>query len=171
VALKFLPKRWCGTRWPSNVSGASDQAVWVASVLGSAPRRLGDLHGSRASWSPKGDQIAYCIGPELRVARADGSDSRMLYKAQVKAGNPHWSPDRRTIRFTLAATNRSSLWDISSAGGGVHRVFPICRGTGAARGPRMGRIFVFAGGERTWDSGPFARRNAFWDWAAALQSD
>lgn len=118
---------------PEDISGdyselllrqVKDGTLWVASVLGTAPRRLGDLVGWDAHWSPKGDQIVYGTGKEVRIARSDGSDSRTLATAENGPYGLRWSPDGRTIRFSVWTEDTASLWEMSSVGAGLHRLFP-----------------------------------------------
>ena len=101
-----------------------DDTLWVASVLGSAPSRLGDLVGGDACWSPTGNQIVYAIGKEVRIARSDGSDSRTLAIAENRPYGLHWSSDGRAIRFSVWTEDTASLWEISADGAGLHRLFP-----------------------------------------------
>jgi Tol biopolymer transport system component len=107
------------------LKSTQDNTVWVASVLGSAPSRLGDLVvGEGARWSPSGDQIAYDIGREVRVARSDGSRSRILATAENNPYGARWSPDGRTIRFSVWTEDTASLWEISADGTRLRRLFP-----------------------------------------------
>ncbi len=114
--------------------GAHDGSLWAAPVLGSAPRRLGDLflgdltYSSRywysGTWSPKGDQIFYTVGSQLRIASKDGTDSRKLAVVEGPAIYPRWSPDGRAIRFSMIGNNSPSLWEISADGTRPHALFP-----------------------------------------------
>ncbi len=107
------------------VKSNKDNTLWVASVLGSPPSRLGDLVvGEGARWSPSGNQIAYDIGREVRVALSDGSGSRILTTAENAPYGVRWSPDSRTIRFSVWTEDTASLWEISADGAGLHRLFP-----------------------------------------------
>src|SRR5581483_7212102 len=98
--------------------------LWVSDVSGTGLHRLADLTGECARWSPKGDQILYCAGPELRIARQDGSDSRPLTPLNGIALQAAWSPDGRLIRFTVLAKNTHMLWQVAADGSGLHRLFP-----------------------------------------------
>ena len=55
-----------------------DFPLWVVPTDGRSPRRLADLHGSVAAWSPDGQRLAYATGRELFLANADGTGSRKL---------------------------------------------------------------------------------------------
>ena len=103
-----------------------DDTFWIASVLGSPPRRLGNLAGSEARWSPKGDQVVYTeeAAKELRIARSDGSDPRKLATVEGHPWGPRWSPDGRTIRFYVWAENTATQWEVAADGTGLHKLFP-----------------------------------------------
>ncbi len=98
--------------------------IWIASVLGSAPRRVGDLLADQARWSPNGDQIAYGNGKELRIARNDGSASRSLATLDGIVKWPAWSPDGSSIRFTWMAKNSTTLWQVAANGAHLQPLFP-----------------------------------------------
>jgi eukaryotic-like serine/threonine-protein kinase len=102
-----------------------DGALWEASVLGGTPHRLGDLITSEPRLSCWGDRIVYSIGfNEIRTARPDGSDPRTLAYVQGFAEGPSWSPDGRSIRFSIWSEDGIFMWEISADGSGLHRLFP-----------------------------------------------
>src|SRR5262249_26973313 len=49
-----------------------EATLWVAPVLGGSARRLGDIEGHAATWSPDGQQIVYANGADLYLANSDG---------------------------------------------------------------------------------------------------
>ena len=122
----FEPEDISADRSELLLQSDEDNTFWIASVLGSAPRRLGDLAGSDAHWSPRGDQIVYTdeTTKEVRVARSDGSDSRKLTAVEGHPWGPRWSPDGRTIRFYVWAEDTAAQWEMSADGTGLHRLFP-----------------------------------------------
>jgi dipeptidyl aminopeptidase/acylaminoacyl peptidase len=82
--------------------GSEGAATWVIDTNGANKRKLLDS-ASDAVWSPDGRQLAYVAYDGARVAglavaRADGSDARLLTQGIVDG--PAWSPDGRTIAFT-----------------------------------------------------------------------
>jgi serine/threonine protein kinase/Tol biopolymer transport system component len=128
--------------------------LWAASSLGGAPRRLGDLTAEDARWSPQGDWIVYCATPELRIARADGSDSRVVTVIQSQnLRNPDWSPDGKVIRFTVDKEDVSSLWEVRPDGTHLHRLFDEQGHYRREQGVSTpdGKYFVFSGGPGTHD--------------------
>jgi len=127
-------------------------ALWVASTLGGVPLRLGNLATAYdARWSARGDEILYGIHGELRIARADGSQSRRV--AAVK-GTPYtvcWSPDGRTVRFTMDVNGTEVLWEASVDGRYLRALFPGLKDwqSGGDWTPE-GRYFVFASASDIW---------------------
>jgi serine/threonine protein kinase/Tol biopolymer transport system component len=123
--------------------------IWVVDTLGNPPRRLGDLTANEVRWSPKGDEILYVNHTELRIARNDGSQSRLL--ATLKGGVilPVWSPDGRSIRFTLEANNMTEVWQIAADGTHLHRLFPGWAGQWSSGGSWTpdGAYFLFSAGK------------------------
>lgn len=119
--------------------------IWVADTLGTAPRRLGDLSAQEVRWSPTGDRILYSDGGELRIARSDGSQSRTVAVVKGIVRYPAWSPDGRSIRFTVETENSRMLWEVAPDGSHLHELFPDW----ADREPESGawtpdgRYFVF----------------------------
>jgi Tol biopolymer transport system component len=101
--------------------------IWVADTLGNAPRRWGGIVAQEISWSPKGDEILYSNGPELRIARGDGSQSRLVTKAKGLVAYPVWSPGADSIRFTLMTSQSEQLWQVNADGTHLHEVFPDWR--------------------------------------------
>ncbi len=124
--------------------------IWVADTLGSAPRRLGDLSAQEVRWSPTGDQILYSNGPELRIARSDGTQSRTVAAAKGIVRYPQWSPDGRLIRFTLDTGSSAGLWEVTPDGADLHALFPKWADHAPASGAWMpnGKYFVFVAGPR-----------------------
>jgi len=122
--------------------------IWVADTLGNAPRRLGDLFAQEARWSPTGDRILYSNGAELRIARSDGSQSRAVAVVKGVIGYPQWSPDGRSIRFTLV-TKTTALWEVAPDGTHLHELFPEWADLKPHSGiwTPDGKYFVFGAGQ------------------------
>ncbi|MGD0008002.1 MAG: protein kinase [Terriglobia bacterium] len=100
--------------------------LWTLSVLGGAPRRLGNLEGHSAAWSPDGKRIAYSNGNEIFLAKSDGSEPRRLLITAGTSGDLRWSPDGTILRFTVndPQTNNRSLWQASTDGSHLHPLLP-----------------------------------------------
>jgi len=103
-----------------------DRPILILPVLGGAPRRLDNLEGHGAAWSPDGANIAYAFGKNLFIVRSDGTGSRQLVASHNLPRLPRWSPDGRVIRFTQynMSSSLNSLWEISSDGTDLHPLMP-----------------------------------------------
>jgi len=123
--------------------------IWVADTLGNAPRRLGGLSAQEVRWSPTGDRILYSNGPELRIARSDGSQSRNVAMVKGIVRYPQWSPDGRSIRFTLGTEKLWALWEVSPDGTHLHALFPGWADHTSQSGAWTpdGKYFVFTAGQ------------------------
>jgi len=127
-------------------------SLWVMSVLGGPGRRLGDLRGFTASWSPDTRRVAYGDGRDLYIANSDGSESRKL--AIPPGGgttiSPAWSPDGSRLRFNVWDEDKdtSTLWEEAVDGTGLHPLFPDWKGKESNNGwggrwTPDGRYYVF----------------------------
>jgi eukaryotic-like serine/threonine-protein kinase len=102
-------------------------ALWAVPTLGGSPRRLGNLVGSSAAWSPDGKTIAYASPEnELFAANADGAGPRRLVKLPGECSRIRWSPDGTRVRFTIhePETNTFALWEISADGSHLRPLLP-----------------------------------------------
>jgi len=113
----------------SHSSGAFDQPLWVLSIASGQARRLGNLIGHDAAWSPDGQRIAYAGGTDpsgpsdAYIARKDGSEARKLLTMQKgRIIGIRWSPDGKVLRLSLVQSDSCSLWDVSVDGSNLHRV-------------------------------------------------
>jgi Tol biopolymer transport system component len=128
--------------------GPEDRPFWLVPTLGGGSRRLGDLVGLDATFSPDGLEIAYTKSGGLFLARSDGSESRRLVSVTGMPLYPRWSPDGTLLRFTLFGPkpNANSLWEVSADGTNLHPLLP-----GRSNPPREccgnwtpdGKYFVF----------------------------
>src|SRR5215469_16542149 len=130
--------------WPMD-----DGPIFIAPVLGGAPRRLGNVSGHDSRWSNDGGKIVYCRAGELRIVNTDGSDDHQLAAVKGTPRWPRWSPDSTRIRFTLLDSGNistSSLWEVSAQGTHLHTMLP---GWPPSAAPRIGewtpdgRYFLF----------------------------
>jgi Tol biopolymer transport system component/DNA-binding winged helix-turn-helix (wHTH) protein len=123
-------------------------SLWVLPVLGGAPRRLGDLLGHDATWTPDGRQIVYANGSSLYLAKSDGTESHKFVTVDGRPYWPRWLPDGSRLRFTVTNKQNSSasLWEVAADGANPHPLLPgwnnpanECCGNWTADG----RYFVF----------------------------
>jgi DNA-binding winged helix-turn-helix (wHTH) protein/Tol biopolymer transport system component len=103
-----------------------DHPFWILSVLGGSPRRVGDITGGDAKWTPDGKAFIYSRGTNVFLAGSDGRGSRKLLSTPGFASGFRWSPDRRVIRFTVTdqSTSLNSIWEASSDGSHLHALLP-----------------------------------------------
>jgi eukaryotic-like serine/threonine-protein kinase len=107
-------------------NNAGEVPIYILPLPAGLPRRVGDILGHDASWSPNGEQIVYARGNELFLAKPDGSESRRLVTLTAPAGQPRWSPDGKVLRFTEydSKTSSTSLWEVASDGTGLRPLLP-----------------------------------------------
>ena len=110
----------------SFVGSEEEMPLWVLPIPGGVPHRLGNLVGHDAAWSPNGEEVVYARGPDLYLAKSDGTPLRKL---ATVAGAPwwlRWSPDASRVRFSVAdvKTNSTSLWQVSANGSGLRPLLP-----------------------------------------------
>jgi Tol biopolymer transport system component/DNA-binding winged helix-turn-helix (wHTH) protein len=112
------------------VAGDAEMPLWILPVLGGAPRRVGDVLGHDAAWSPNGRLIAYAKGNDLYVCKADGTETRKLVAAPGPVRWPRWSPRGNALRFTVGDPNGwTSIEEVSAVGGQPHALLPGWKGT------------------------------------------
>ncbi len=99
-------------------------ALWALPVPGGQPRRIGQVTGADAAWSPDGNEIAYTSGSDLYRVRRDGSEPRKLATIPGIAFWPRWSPDGRFIRLSSgnATFETRTLWEVRSDGAQLHQL-------------------------------------------------
>jgi eukaryotic-like serine/threonine-protein kinase len=138
---------------------------WTLPVVGGSPRRLSSLTGFGA-FSPDGLQIAYHNNDGIYICSRSGSDARRLVSLPNSSWGLAWSPDGKTLRFTLEDHNTDtySLWEVSADGSNLHPLLPgwhqpphECCGRWSADGRYY--IFLSTQGEgQSADSSIWARR-------------
>jgi Tol biopolymer transport system component len=128
---------------------------WTVPVLGGSVRRIGDLGGTDAAWSPDGVRLAYTVERELRVANADGSATATVWTAGGPVFSPAWTPDGKRLRVTVTDVQRrrNALWEVRADGREPHPLLPRFRRSACCgRFTADARYFVFeASGDATID--------------------
>jgi DNA-binding winged helix-turn-helix (wHTH) protein/Tol biopolymer transport system component len=92
--------------------------IWEIALNSGAARRVGDLFGQDATYSPDGRRIAMIKGNQLWIANRDGSDATKIGSLPSMAWTMHWSPDAQWLRFALFESDKTRfrLWEASSDG-------------------------------------------------------
>ena len=92
--------------------------LWVVPLPVGSPRRVGDVIGHDATYSPDGTKIVYVNGSDLYEAKRDGSEIRKLFSVAGTPTQVRFSRDGSTLRFTVMdfRTLSSSIWEASVAG-------------------------------------------------------
>jgi serine/threonine protein kinase/Tol biopolymer transport system component len=106
-------------------SGSEDTPLWALPLPTGSPRRLGDLAGTHANWSPDGRQIVFGRGADLYLANSDGTSSHLLVSARGRVFASSFSPDGSRIRFSVrdqSNSNRTSLWEVRADGTNLHQL-------------------------------------------------
>ena len=121
--------------------------IWMLSVLGLSPRRVGNVRSPNVAWSPDGKEVLYVQGNSLYRVRSDGTQSRKI--STFTAGGtpfwPRWSPNGNLLRFSvdsatnstwtpstaadwsaggIGSTDTTSLWEVSVDGKDPHPLLP-----------------------------------------------
>ena len=108
----------------------------VEARAGAAPRRLTTTTAEetgRVAWSPDGTSIAYYLGDELKyyaydqaklaVVPAAGGQPRILTEALDRpVSSAVWSPDGRSLFFTITDDRAQHVGSVPAAGGAVERL-------------------------------------------------
>ena len=99
---------------------------WSQPLPSGSPRRLGDLIGNWACWSPDGKNLLFIRGEAFYLANADGSNPHRLFTFHGYAYFAYYSPDGRRIRFTLQddRANTASIWEVRADGSRLHQILP-----------------------------------------------
>ena len=106
-------------------SEQGDGELWIV-PLGKSPRRIANLRGSFANWSPDGRQLAFTLHEEVFVANADGSAGRKIATVSGQTRGVRWSPNGKVLRFTANDYHNGllsqSMWEVGADGSNLHRL-------------------------------------------------
>ncbi|HTV57415.1 MAG TPA: prolyl oligopeptidase family serine peptidase [Verrucomicrobiae bacterium] len=103
--LEFLDKPYPN---PARNPEGEEQDVWVVSLSGGEPRKIGEGHS--AAVSPDGKTVAYILKDQIWSASLDGSGKPgQLVHARGNAGQLRWSPDGASLAFTSDRTDHGFI--------------------------------------------------------------
>jgi Tol biopolymer transport system component len=124
-----------------------DSPVWRAALPNGPQRKIGGLAVAFAALLPGNRQLVYTKGINLKqllTSDLEGGNARPLLTAPNEIGLFSVSPDRTSIRFSMA----NDIWEANLDGSGLHRFLPqytgaMCCGAWSPDG----KIYSFARGE------------------------
>jgi Tol biopolymer transport system component/DNA-binding winged helix-turn-helix (wHTH) protein len=102
------------------------QEVWSIPLPSGAPRRLGDYLSDSATWSPDGSQMVFSRGPDIYLAKSDGSESHKVASVGSQVYTLLFSPDGRRLRFDVVdpRNGSSEIWEVRRDATGLHPLLP-----------------------------------------------
>lgn len=100
--------------------------IWELTLGSGLTRRLGDLNGMDASYSPDSRRIALSRWDELWIANRDGSEAHRVAHLPGGTVTVHWSPDGKRLLFSLQSNTewRYPLWAAEIESGKVMPFLP-----------------------------------------------
>ncbi len=100
--------------------------AWSIPLPSGPPRRLGERVSDGMSWSPDGSQLLLSAGPDIYLARGDGSEPRKLTSVGSEVFDPRFTPDGRRIRFEVIdpRNGQSAIWEMTREGTDIHPLLP-----------------------------------------------
>jgi serine/threonine protein kinase/Tol biopolymer transport system component len=132
----------------SEFKGAAPSPFWALPLPAGSLRRLDDIDGHEAVWSPDHRKLAFSKGLDFYLADADGSHARKIRSLSGIAHHIHFSPDGQRIRMSLLSPgkNISSLWEMRADGSNLHPVLPGWKTSAmqcCGNWTRDGRYYIF----------------------------
>src|SRR5579871_1215303 len=93
---------------PASLPQGVDQDIWIGSLAGGAPRKIGE--GNQPSVSPNGDRIVFLKKDEVwSVGFEENAKPAQLIHTKGQAGELRWSPDGSRIAFVAGRTDHSFI--------------------------------------------------------------
>jgi Tol biopolymer transport system component/DNA-binding winged helix-turn-helix (wHTH) protein len=150
----------------SHLQADPEQPLWIVPTLGGDARRVPNILAHDATWmpfgmptgmpagTPEGQRLLIASGSDLLTVAPDGSDLRKFLTVPGRAFWMRWSPDGKTLRYTLRDPQRQTiaLWEVNADGSNPHPLLPNwsqpaaeCCGSWTGDGQR----YVF----QSWHSG------------------
>jgi len=93
---------------PRSLPSGGEQGVWLVSLGGGQPVRLGE--GYSPAVSPKGDRVAFLYKSQVWLAKVDGSEkAAQLIHARGEARRLRYSPDGSKLAFVSSREDHSFI--------------------------------------------------------------
>jgi Tol biopolymer transport system component/predicted Ser/Thr protein kinase len=131
-------------------TGSRETPFWLVPLPAGSPRRLGDLTGREANWSPDGRQLVFIKASDLYLANSDGTGSHRLLSVPGSPFAASFSHDGSRIRFSLHdQANTNSLWEVRTDGSNLHQLlkgFHTPPTECCGRWTQDGRYYLFESG-------------------------
>ncbi len=107
-------------------SETDQRPIWIVSLPGGTPRRIGSIKGLWASWAPDREFLAYATTDAIYLAKKDGSDVRKLADTPVVPWKLQFSPDGAHLRFDGYDSSRNiySIWEMDLREKQLTQLFP-----------------------------------------------
>ncbi|HEV2647351.1 MAG TPA: winged helix-turn-helix domain-containing protein [Acidobacteriaceae bacterium] len=111
----------------SNLGFSVQQPLWIVSVDGASAFRVSNVLAQDAIWMPDGKRVLYTSGNQINIVSLQDGKQTLLATVTGRAFWPRWSPDGKTLRFTIidVVNHTSSLWELSE---GQTTARPILKG-------------------------------------------
>jgi Tol biopolymer transport system component len=104
------------------------RGIWTIRADGKRKQSLLDV-GSYAAWSPNGREVVFVQRVEesqadalFRVRRDGNGLRRITPPVESEIYGPSWSPDGRTIAFTVWDNGQESVWTVGANGSRLHKI-------------------------------------------------
>ncbi|HET7205117.1 MAG TPA: prolyl oligopeptidase family serine peptidase [Terriglobales bacterium] len=83
---------------PARVVQGEEQDVWIVTISGGEPQKLGEGHSPVVS--PKGDAVAYVIKGQIWLVKLNSTEKpQQLIHSRGESGSLRWSPDGNSLAF------------------------------------------------------------------------
>ena len=101
--------------------------IWTMPVLGGAAKRLGNVTGRGASYSPDGKLIAFNEKESVYVCDSDGRNVKEVWNTHhMVPGKPAFSPDSKKLRVTVSRStledDLTRIWELNVDGSNPHQL-------------------------------------------------
>jgi DNA-binding winged helix-turn-helix (wHTH) protein/Tol biopolymer transport system component len=128
----------------------AEEPLWVVPTNGGSAFRVGNILSHDATWTSDGNRVLYATGNRLETVSPEDGASKLLAQVAGRAFWLRWSPDGKTLRFTIVDSrqNTTSLWELRGDEPVAHRLVfgtnvpaSVCCGTWTSDG----KFFVIEG--------------------------